>query len=178
MSVYRIAQRYARSLIDLSMEQGSLEQTAAEVRDMIQLFDDSIDLGLLCRSPVVKQDTKARIFRQLFEGKVSMLMLHFMLIIIRKRREPAMKDIFRAFVSQYNEIKGITPVKLITAVPIDQDFRKELMDATVAKYGLSNVEVDAFVDEELIGGFVIEFDNKRYDASIAHKLEQIRKEFQ
>jgi F-type H+-transporting ATPase subunit delta len=178
MSVYRIAQRYARSLIGLSQEQGTLEQTAVEVRGMLQLFDDSIDLGLLCRSPVVKQDTKARIFRQLFEGKVSELMLQFMLIVIRKRRESALKDVFKEFISQYNEIKGITPMKLITAIPVDEAFRNEVMKATQVKYGLSNVEVDASVDEELIGGFVIEFDNKRYDASIAHKLEQIRKEFQ
>jgi len=33
------------------------------------------------------------------------------------------------------------------------------------------------LNPDLIGGFVIEFDDKLYDASVAHKLELLRKEF-
>ena len=83
MSIARIASRYAKSLLDLAIENGKLEK----VVDDIKLFQQTIgnrDLYLLIKSPIVRSDKKEKVFKALFENKIDALTSSFYDIIIRK----------------------------------------------------------------------------------------------
>ena len=69
-------------------------------------------------------------------------------------------------------------MKLVTATPIGEATLAGIKDKLLASKATSaNIEITTSVDPSILGGFVLEFDNQRYDASIAHKLEQLKKEF-
>ncbi|HHH50571.1 MAG TPA: F0F1 ATP synthase subunit delta, partial [Saprospiraceae bacterium] len=78
----------------------------------------------------------------------------------------------------YKQINKITTVKLITAVPLEdsavEKIKARLLDSDSTQ---QKIELVTAVNKDLIGGFVLEFDNQLYDASVAHKLEQLKKEF-
>jgi F-type H+-transporting ATPase subunit delta len=176
MSVITISKRYAKSLIDLSLEQNRLEQTNNEVRDIVNLIHQNRDLALILKSPIIKEDTKQTIFKKILEGKVSDLMLAFVAIVIKKKREPYLLSILNAFIEKYNELKDITSVTVTTAVPVDDQFKADIIELMKQKYDKKNIIVSEKVNEELIGGFVLEFEDKKLDTSVSYQLDKLRKE--
>ncbi len=177
MSVTRIASRYAKSLVDLAGEQGKIERVLSD----LQLFKEvakNRDFSLMLQSPIIKSDKKQNIFNSIFSGKLDELTEAFFGIILRKGREGLLPAIAREFEVQYRAMKHISNVKLTTAKAMSADAIEALKAKILASDATDdNVELEVAVDENLIGGFVIEFDDKRYDSSVAHKLALLRKEF-
>ncbi len=99
-------------------------------------------------------------------------------LLINKNREFYLPEIVDAFIEQYNVIKGIHKVKLTTAVAISEEVKKEIVNKMISETSLQNIELDTQVKEELIGGFVLEFNNNLVDASIQRDLRDIKKQFE
>jgi F-type H+-transporting ATPase subunit delta len=97
--------------------------------------------------------------------------------LVTKGREGDLFEITNSFIAQYNEIKGIHIVKLTTAVAISDDLKQSIQLKVNTSVSSGTVELETKVDEKLIGGFVLEFDNKLVDASILRDLNDIKKQF-
>lgn len=177
MSVTRIASRYAKSLIDLASEQGKLERVLKDI-EVFQEASKNRDLYLLLKSPIINTTKKAQIFKALFGEKFDEMTMAFLNIILNKKRETHLPEITEEFIKQYRKLKDVSTVKLITATPVGDATLEGIKDKLTASASTgSNIELVTAVDPAILGGFVLEFDDKRYDASIAHKLEKLRKEF-
>lgn len=177
MSVGRIASRYAKSLIDLSVERKNIDT----IRDDMATFKSAFQnrgFKLLLKSPIVDGPKKKKIVDAIFKDKIDELSLLFLKSVIDHGREPYFDSIVESFILQYREKKGISTVKLTTATELSQD----TVDAIVAKLNGSartkkKISLTTEVNKGLIGGFIVEFGDKRYDASVANKLFELRKEF-
>lgn len=178
MSVQRIASRYAKSLFDLANERGKLERVLEDV-ESFHAVSKNRDFELLLKSPVVKSDKKEKIFDQLFSGKYDEITMAFLQILLRKGREAHLAEIAKSFIEQYRDFKEISTVKLTTAAPLSEESVKAIHDKLAASKATSkHLEIVTEVDPSLLGGFVVEFQDKLYDASISHKLEKLKKGFQ
>ena len=97
MSVQRIATRYAKSLLDLSLEKDILES----VKDDMVLFNkvclQNNDFVLLLKNPIVPNSTKGKVMKEIFSGKVQELTEKFLDIVLRKDRESYLPEIGREF---------------------------------------------------------------------------------
>lgn len=177
MSVTRIASRYAKSLIDLAVEQKKLDRIKEDV-DSFQKVVEVRDFYLLLKSPIIKPDKKLAIFEKIFLGKYDVLTMEFLKILLRKGREQYLPEVAKEFLVQYRQIKGISVVKVTTAKPLSEhaieSIRQKLLDSVATK---DHIEISTKVDPLLVGGFVIEFGDRLYDASIKHKLEKLKAEF-
>ena len=174
----RLAARYAKSILDLSLEKGQLE---AVYNDMLLLkitCRDSRDLVSLLRSPVIKADKKGKILSAIFTGKVSALTSAFITLLLRKEREGYLPEIAGAFVDQYKVHKGISTVRLTTAVPVGDDVKQAILQKLKTERHLQQVELDSEVNPALIGGFILEIGDMRMDSSVAFELNNVRKQFQ
>ncbi len=177
MSVTRIATRYAKSLMDLAVEQGKLEVVQTDMQTL-HTASQNRDLFLLMKSPIIHADKKIAVLDALFKGKLDPLTMLYLQLLVTKGREGYLPEISAEFASQYKVLNKITSVTVTSAAPLSEevlnDLRKKLLASGVTS---ENLDVTTKVDPELIGGFVLEFDNKRYDTSIAHKLEVLKKQF-
>ena len=174
----RLANRYAKSLIDLSVEKNQLETVYADMKYLQSVCKASKEFSVLLQSPIITADKKTRILEVVGNaGKVGELTTAFNKLLIVKGRESELPEIADAFISQYNAIKGIHTVKLTTAVELSDELKKSISDKAAKEGGLGNVELETKVDESLIGGFVLEFNNNLVDASIARDLRDIKKQF-
>jgi len=173
----RLAARYAKSLIDLSTEKGQLEQVYADMLYLQAVGKSSREFLSLLRSPIVKADKKENIINAVTKDKISALTAAFNKLLLTKGRESDLPEIVTAFIEQYNTIKGIHKVKITTAVPVSDDVINNLVNKVKASTGLENIQVEAKVDESLIGGFVLEFNNNLVDASILRDLRDVKKQF-
>ncbi|MDX1476220.1 MAG: ATP synthase F1 subunit delta [Saprospiraceae bacterium] len=177
MSAFRIASRYAKSLIDLAVDENKLERVMEDIQYFLEASQVR-DLRLLLRSPIVNAHKKGQILNRLFRDKFDVLTMSFLDIILRKGREPMLVEIAESFVEQYREIREISAVRVITAVPLTGEQVEEIKDRIRAS-GVTypNIELETHVDPAIMGGLILEFQDKLYDASVARQLEELRKEF-
>jgi F-type H+-transporting ATPase subunit delta len=173
----RLASRYAKSLVDLAQEKGQLEAVHADMQVLQQIVKSNRDVVSLLKSPIIKPDKKQKILSAILEGKVSEITAVFIQLLVSKGREGNLPEIITEFGKQYNLIRNITKVKITTAVPIDEatlQTIKQKVEAGTDK----QIALETSVQEDLIGGFVLETEDKLYDASILRDLRDIRKQFE
>ena len=173
----RLAARYAKSLVDLSQEQGQLEVVFADMQFLHRLCASSAELVNLLKSPVIKSDKKIKILEALTAGKISALSSAFITLLAKKGREGDLMEMAQSFVKQYQALKGIHPVKLTTATPAGDALKQLIEEKGKAAKGWKHIELETVVDEKLIGGFLLEMDSQMLDASILHDLRQVKRQF-
>ena len=178
MSVIRIASRYAKSLIDLAQEKGTLDRVVEDIKSFQKVCKENGEFHRLLKSPIIKGTKKATIFKAIFDGKFDDLTSKFLDLVVRKGQESHLVEIADEFMAQYRKLNNITTVKLTTAVKLSDtaiEGIKKKLEASSAT--AANIEITTAINADLIGGFVIEFEDKLFDSSVAHQLEQLRKEF-
>ena len=131
MSVIRIGSRYAKSLIDLAVEQDKLERVLEDIKSF-QKTTDNRDFYLLLKSPIINATKKQQIFSELFEGKYDEMTIAFLKIILTKGRESYLLEIADEFINQYKEIKHISTVNLTTAVALGAETISRIKQKLVA----------------------------------------------
>lgn len=175
MSVQRIAGRYAKSLLDLAREENKLDRVLEDVKSF-QAASKNRDFYLLLKSPIVNARKKLSILDALFLDKYDEMTMAFLRILVNKGREPYLPEVAEEFITQYKKIKHITTVKVTTAQPMTAAALKALEAKLMASDATAkSVEIETAVNPELIGGFVLELDDKIYDASVAQKLEDVKR---
>ncbi len=177
MSVNRIATRYAKSLMELAMEQGKLAQVSADMASLASATQHR-ELFLMLKSPIIYGDKKIAVLEALFKSKFDALTMSYLELLVNKGREEYIPEISAEFAGQHKAMQKITSVTVTTATEMSDAvlalLKKKLLESGATS---ENLEVVTKVDPKLIGGFLLEFDSKRYDASIAHKLEELKSTF-
>jgi F-type H+-transporting ATPase subunit delta len=174
----RLASRYAKSLLDLSIEKGQLEQVFADMQWLQAVCRSNRDFVNLLRSPVINIDTKKRIISAVTTGKLSSLTMAFNALLITKGRESNLPEIVTSFISQYKDYKKIYTVKLTTAVPASEEVKDAVINQVKKTSGIENIELEEKIDKNILGGFVLQVGDKLVDASIAFDLKEIAKQFE
>ena len=93
MKGIRIASRYAKSLLYLSLEKGKLDEVYADMQLVGATIDQSRDLELLLLSPVIKTDTKVKVLTLVFGSKIGEISNAFMTLLTNKGREGMLGEI-------------------------------------------------------------------------------------
>lgn len=174
----RLASRYAKSVLDLAVERGQLEQVYADMLYLQQLTKSSRDFLNLLRSPVVSSDKKLAVIDAVVGKNVNELTSAFTRLLVTKNREGELPEIIVAFIKQYKEHKGIHTVKLTTAVSVSDAIKNQIIDQVKKTSGMQNIEVESVVDPAIIGGFVLQTGDKLIDVSIAYDLKHVSRQFE
>lgn len=172
----RIGNRYAKALFELALEQNMLDNVKKDIELINKVIRESKDFRMMLKSPIIHSDKKELVIRSVFGEKIETLTLHFLLLITRKRRENYIEPITREFITLYKEYKNIVTTWLQTAVKIDSRIRQEIVEL-IAKQTGGEVELNEEIKKDLIGGFVLKYQDYQYDASIARQLADLRKDF-
>lgn len=174
----RLAARYAKSLLDLAVEKGQLEKVYADMVWLQDVCKQSRDFANMLRSPIIKADVKGKILKAVTQAHISEMTSAFNQLLVTKNRESFLPEICAAFIHTYKEQKGIKTIQLTTATTVSEEVKQSIL-AQVKKAGAySAVELQEKVDPSLIGGFVLQVDDKLIDASIAYDLRAIAKQFE
>lgn len=177
MSISRISSRYAKSLLDLALERNELEDVKKDI-DGFSIATKNRDLYLLLKSPIINSAKKLSIFKTLFDGKIGKTTAAFFEIIIKKGREMYLPEIANDFMAQYKDYNKISSVSITTSTPLTEDalskIKSKLLSSNIT---MDKLEVTSKVNPDIIGGFIIEVGDRLYDASVIHKLDQLKKEF-
>jgi F-type H+-transporting ATPase subunit delta len=174
MADQRVAARYAKSLLDLGKEMGTLESVKEDMDLLSKTMTESRELRLLLRNPIVKHDKKLAILTAIFGGKVSEMTMRFFTILTEKNREAALESMGTEFQVQYNAMQGIQTAQVTSAAPLSAASRAEMERLVTEQTGLTQVKLTEKVDPELIGGFVLRVGDQQFDDSVRTSLRKMR----
>ena len=177
MSNPRLAHRYAKSLIDISQEKDQLENVFNDMQLLQKIIKDNRDFLTLLRSPVIAPDKKLKVVDAITTGRVNELTALFTKLMITKGREAYLPEVITAFIKEYKELKKIHTVQLTTAVPVSDEVKNAFIEQIKRTTAIQNIEMEAKVDDKIIGGFVLQTGDQLIDASVAYDLREIAKQF-
>lgn len=172
----KLSARYAKSLLELSIEKGSLEKVYSDMKLILQTCRENHELQVLLKSPIVNSDKKQEVLKAVFGNKTDVLTLAFINLITEKRREIYLEGIAEAFTEQYKNQKNILTAIVTTAQGLDEELRKQVLEV-IKKSADSEVELVERTDKTLIGGFIIRIGDKQEDTSISRKLKTLYRTF-
>ena len=177
MSVYRVASRYAKSLLDLAKGKSLLDELHKDMQLFSSVCEQNRDFALMLKNPVITNEKKASVLTKIFEGKVHPVTITFFDIITRKHREKFLPAIATEFHKQFNLLHNIGMASVTTVFPLDQTLRQDFKDLVIHYTGKAEVELEEEVDEELIGGYQLKLEGKQVDESLKGKLKELSLKF-
>ncbi len=173
----RLAGRYAKSLIDLANERGELELVHNDMQFLNQVIKSSQEFANLLKSPVIKPDKKTKIVDTVTKGRIGEMTAGFNRLLISKGRESNLPEIIKAFIEQYKRHKGIQTVKLITAVPVSEEIKAQIVEKVKQETGIDKIDLITELKPDIIGGFRLEIGDTLVDASISYDLSKVKSQF-
>lgn len=176
MAEFKVSLRYANSLMDISVENKSVERVSKDMELVLSAIYSSNDLRRLLEDPVIRSEKKQSILEEIFEKKVSEESLNFMKFIVDKHREEFLGNIIEKFLELRDAQLGIINVDVKTAFEFSEDQKLKLKNK-LEKIFDKQVRLKFSIDKEIIGGFVAKINDTIYNASTKHQLEQLKKEF-
>lgn len=172
MKSTKVASRYAKSLLELAIEQNKVDSILGDMNFLLQTSEDARDFELLIDSPIVKADKKIEIFEKVFE-QFEELSMAFIKLITKNGRESFLPVIAKEFNAQVKAHKGIVPMTLVSAKPLDASTKKTIL-SKIEESVSGSLEVTEVIDEKLIGGFVVKMGDTQIDASIASQFSNLK----
>ena len=170
---YRIASRYAKSLIDLAQEKGKLEEVRNDVILMNDSFKASRELRVFLKSPVIGIEKKLEVLNKLFLSKVTEITGKFIILMTHKGREEFLSEIAESFLIQYNVIKNITPVTITSAVKMDKATIDNLLAGLRKREKIEEIQLTEVIDPSLLGGFILLYGDKQIDSSVRSSIQKL-----
>jgi len=172
----KIASRYAKSLLKISIEANALEELHNDMQLVNSTCLQSSDLTSMLKSPIVRTDKKLNILNEVFGKSVSNIAITFINLITTKKREGILGDIAASFLEAYKTHKNIGTATATTAIALS-DEQKAIIVNLLTKEGYNNIELNEVVNPEIIGGMILRVGDKQVDESIKRKLTNLEMEF-
>jgi F-type H+-transporting ATPase subunit delta len=172
--VEEIAEVYARSLFEVAKENDTLDEIHEELGQFADAVDEDHELQVFFFSPYFSSQEKKDAISKVVEGGDEHF-VRFLELLAERHRMPAIFRIRRVLDSMWSEENKRLPVKLKSAVELDDETVKDIGKKIEEQTG-RKIELSAEVDDDLLGGIVLRVGNKVLDASVRGRLERIRRE--
>lgn len=176
MSNQRVASRYAKSIMELSLEKGRLEEVHSDFDRLTALAASNFEFAVVLKNPVISSEKKLNILKALFTD-ADPITLSFFDIVSRKNREEILLDVAKEFESQYNLHKSIQVAELTTTFAIDDQLKSEFEAVVKEISGKESVQLVEKINPDLIGGYILKVNDRQIDESLSSKLRQLKAQF-
>jgi F-type H+-transporting ATPase subunit delta len=172
MRGYKVAGRYAQSLLELAEERNSTDSIVKDMENLVSATNESRDFHVFLNSPIINSTKKNSILDKVF-GDFQELSMSFIHLITKNRREMLLPLIAEEYLAKVKAMRGIVPVSITSAVTLDAKV-KEFILAKLNKGIDGKIELDEKIDADLIGGFVVRMGDTRIDASVSNQLRELK----
>lgn len=174
VSAMRVARVYAEALLNAAEKVGSAQEVGDELDSIVRdVFGAKPEFELLLSSGAISRTVKEEVLLKVFQGRTSEILLNFLRVLNRHDR----LDLIRAVRVAYNDIANARArrihVQVRTAVPLEEDQRRKLIDNVRQVLDLDPI-LDERVIPELLGGLVLRVGDQLYDSSVRSRLVNLR----
>jgi F-type H+-transporting ATPase subunit delta len=169
-----IARVYSESLFEVAKESGDLDEVQQQLGEFADAVDGDRDLQVFFFSPYFSSSEKRDAIGKAVSG-ANRELVNFLELLAEKHRMPALFRIRRRFDELWAVENQRLEVTVTSAVPLD-DSVIESVGREIEKKTGKTIELKGEVDEDIIGGLVLQVGNRVFDASIRNRLQKLRRE--
>ena len=164
---------YGEALYSLAREEGLSKTILEQLKVLDTCFRQEPDFLRLLASPNLPKAERCRILDDSFRGQIEPYILNFLKILTEKGYVRHFSACCQAYRELYNQDNGILPVTAVSAVPLNNRQLAALTEKLSRITG-KLVELENKLDPAILGGLRLDYDGKRVDDSVAHRLDTIR----
>jgi len=170
-----VEKRYAEALVDIAVHHGDIDLYQQEFYKIIQVFELQPDYMVFFLNPQITVEAKRDTIKKAFEGEIHLELVSFLLLLLDKRRIGLLGGIFKEFVFLSDKIKNTVNMKIVSAIPLNEQQINEIMSKYVKINNIAYAKVETAIEKELIGGVKVIVGDSVIDGSVKGKLESLRK---
>ena len=172
MDIGVISVRYARALLKSATDAKIEDAVYAEMQQLAKSYVEVPQLRFTIDNPMLSKDKKEALLLTAAGQKPSALTKAFIQLVLKEDRESVMQFIANSYVTLYRQQKNVIRGRLITAAAVSPATEQKMRQMVESKTN-GTVEFETEVNPEIIGGFILEYDTYRMDASVKSKLNSI-----
>ena len=165
---------YAEALLGAAKDQKALAPIRNEYRDFVTALAESEELRSFLRNPQIESRAKREALEQILSGADERF-LNFLRVLTEKGRIGEVEEIHKEWERLLAADERVLELELTTAVELSEEEAAGIV-SQIEKASGRKVEATTSVDPGLIGGIVIQAGSQRLDASVRHRLEELREE--
>ena len=169
-----IPRRYAKALYKFALEKGETKEIYELSKRVIAAFQSNPEFQKVLSNPFVSEEDKKNLLMAASGEKENKTFKQFVLLIISQKRVGYVYSMMLAYRDIYRKENHISQAKITTASKLDEDMITKLKKLVSKAFKDSELEFSETIDASLIGGFIIDVDSVRMDASLSNELEQLR----
>ena len=174
MSGTRAAIRYAKAILEIADSKKVATQVSADMALITSTINTNAELNTFIQSPTINVDQKESALLEVFANANAVTKSLFRLLKENKRFE-----ILDAIALEYNKLFDIMNVveveKVTTAIAMDADLQSKVL-AKIATFSNKKITIESTIDPSIIGGFILRIGDKQYNASVANRLQVLKRE--
>ena len=172
MDIGVISVRYARALLKSATDQKLEDAVYQDMQLLANSYAKVPQLRQTIDNPMLSKDKKEAVLLTAVGGEPTDLTKAFIGLVLKEDREPVMQFIANSYVTLYRQQKNVIRGRLITAARVSAQTEQKMRQMVESKTN-GTVEFETEVNPDIIGGFILEYDTYRMDASVKAKLNNI-----
>jgi len=174
MNAGRISVRYAKALYDLTNAENTAKDVYEQSYVVSQIIESSSEFYSILHNPVILPSEKEKIINSILTTKVHPLLLSFIILMVKKRRESHIVNALLVFRKIYREKFGLVRVIIETPSDLEEETKKNILAFVKRKFN-KIPELEIKQKPSLIGGFIVEVEGLLIDLSISGQLAKVEK---
>ena len=171
MDIGVISVRYARALLKSATASHMEDRVYEEMQTLSTSYLEVSELRRTIANPMLSRDKKETLLLTACGGSCD-LTKRFLSLVLDEGRAEVLQFMAASYVTLYRKQKNLIRGKLTTAVPVSAETEQKMRHMVESKTQ-GTVEFQTEVNPDIIGGFVLEYDTYRMDASVKAKLNTI-----
>jgi F-type H+-transporting ATPase subunit delta len=176
MSEAAVAQRYARAIFELGIEEHQLESLTEQVTTFANAYGSNDELALVLRNPSVPSDQRDAVLKEVAARLgVSGFALNAILLLAQRRRLSLLPELARQLVRLADEQTGVVRATVTSAVPLAPGYVSDLEKA-LENMTKRRVVLEQKQDATLVGGLVTRIGDNTIDGSIKGRLADLERQ--
>jgi len=175
MAQTRAAIRYAKAVLSLANEQNSASKLNDDMKSIVNAVAESKALSDMLQSPVIHSKVKKATLLEVFPN-MNKLSVKLIDLLVENKRIDIIDEVAQKINMLFDESQGTQIAKVTTAIPLTKELEAKVLTKVKELTG-NDAEVQNTVDESILGGFILRVGDIQYNASIANKLDKLKREF-
>ena len=171
----RAAIRYAKAILDIAIVNKTAEAVNNDMKAIIAATSENAELKDFFANPTIKGEVKLNVVKEVFSSVQNETNGLFQLLLANKRFE-ILPAVASQYLAQFDKANGIETAIVTTAFPITAEIEAQVLNK-LKEFSNGTITIKNVVDSSIIGGFVLRMGDKQYNASVANKLQQLKREF-
>ena len=172
----RAAIRYAKAVLNLAKTDGSEAAVYADMQLIETTIQESNDLKVLLKSPIIKLSDKVKALEAIFGQKINNYSLGLIKLLANNKRLDILETVASDYQIIYDHLKSIEIAKVTTAIPLTAELKAQVT-AKVKELTGNEATLKNEINPDIIGGFILRVGDIQYDASLAKSLRELERSF-